>query len=168
MKAFLSQQWSGKLNAAAVSALLLASLSLAAAPAQASGPYVASGFDFRQEGFDVVAGYRFESVALEVDAVNGGIERLDVKPDRVYNLDALFFYPALPWLSVFAKGGVSFPQADHGATAHRGYNYGVGFDYPLGNHWAVTGYVTHYKVADDAGDTIEVENLITLGLKYQF
>ena len=140
--------------------LIALSFLLTAQTGLAEGFYVAAGYDFRPGSSDVSLGYQKKYLAFEANVFNMGKEEPTTKPGLENSLNVLAFVPSLP---VFIKAGFVT-----GASNKNGYNFGTGADFSLNSYWAIRCQVTHFKVAEDLGGASESENIVSVGLKYQF
>jgi len=127
--------------------------------ASADGYYVGGAYDFIPGSAEVSLGYQANNFGVEAAALNRGKEEPLTKPGPQISLNMLAFIGSS---LAFVKAGVVT------GTGKTGYNIGGGFDFTLSDHWAIRSQVIHYRVTEDFRQGAESENLISVGLKYQF
>jgi len=127
--------------------------------AWADGYYVGGAYDFIPGSGEVSLGYQAHIVGVEAAVLSRGKEEPLTKPGPQISLDMLATILSSP---IFVKAGIVT------GTGKRGYNVGGGVDFALSYRWAIRTQIVHYRVTEDIGQGAESENLISLGVKYQF
>lgn len=138
---------------------ILLLLLLATQSGYSEGLYLGGGYDFVPGSADFALGYQANNLAVEMSVLIRGKEEPVTKPGPQISLNVLSFIPSQP---IFVKAGVVTGMGKNG------YDLGAGFDYAINDRWGIRNQVTHYRVTEDAGQAAESENLISVGLKYQF